>query len=69
MKLWKIAEFTESEKAAIDKMVVRAGFYPVLELMISSIMAEVEENEEIDDEERRRLDEVAQEFNTAIEEI
>lgn len=67
MKLWKIADLTDKESDALDKIIIRAGFYPVLELIVSSLMAEVEENMEIDDDERSRLGEVAQEINTTIE--
>lgn len=67
MMLWNNSEINEREGGSLDRIIQRRGFYPVLELIVSTLMAEVSENTEIDDDERFHLEQTAQALNAIIE--
>lgn len=67
MKLWDNSDLSDEEAGSLDGMIQRRGFYPVLYTIVSTLMAEVSENSEIDDDERFHLDQTAQSLNAIIE--
>jgi len=67
MMLWNVSDLTQREGGSLDRIVQRRGFYPVLELIVSTLMAEVSENTEIDDDERFHLEQTAQQLHSIIE--
>ena len=67
MKLWDNSDLSDEEAGSLDRMIQRRGFYPVLYTIVSTLMAEVSENTEIDADERFHLDQTAQGLNSIIE--
>lgn len=67
MTLWNLSGLTERESGSLDRIVQRRGFYPVLEMIVSTLMAEVSENTDIDDDERFHLEQTAQQLHSIIE--
>ncbi|HEX5279598.1 MAG TPA: hypothetical protein VFW28_05940 [Micropepsaceae bacterium] len=67
MMLWDNSDLSDQEAGSLDRMIQRRGFYPVLYTIVSTLMAEVSENTELNVDERFRLDQTAQALNSIIE--